>query len=328
MTQKQPRYGLPRASRDAGVPVLVVLLALVLGCAPAMRSTIAGTPDRRLMAEFWTAPDDLQARDLIYGVGGRKHAPPPEATYTLVKRVTGGFSSKLEVKDPSGTKWEVKMGPEAQTEVVASRIVWALGYHQPPDYYLPTWTIDEHGKRMDLGPARFRPEEKWFEKVGTWSWHSNPFVDTQPFRGLVVLMMVLNSTDLKDDNNALYRLREPMDHADRWYVVKDLGATFGETGVIAPKRGDPDAFEKTGFITGVKDGHVLFDFHGRHQELLSVVHPEDVRWMCAQLARLSPRQWQDAFRAGGYADETVERFLRKIREKIAQGEALGKRGGA
>ncbi len=313
---------------EGRVPVLILFLALAAACAPAMRSTIGGTPDQRVMAEFWVAPDAVGRRDLVYGWGGRQLAPAPTVTYTLVKHITHGFSPKMEVRDPSGTKWDVKMGPEAQSEVVASRIAWALGYHQPPDYYLPTWTVDENGTRRDLGPARFRPKGKWIKKEGTWSWHANPFVDTQAFRGLVVLMMVMNSADLKDDNNALYDLAEPIDHADRWYVVKDLGATFGDTSFRAPKRNDPDAFEKGGFIRGVKDGHVMFDFHGRHAELTTVVHPEDVRWMCGQLARLSPQQWHDAFRAGGYDEGTAERFLRKIREKIAQGQTLGDRGGA
>ncbi len=328
MTEKQTRRRMWRTPGRTGVPVLIVLLALAVACAPAMRSTIAGDPDPHLMAQFWVAPDDKQARDLIYGAGGQKGAPAADVTYTLVKHINHGFSPKMEVKDPSGMKWEVKMGPEAQPEIVASRIVWALGYHQPLGYYLPTWKVDENGRRLDLGPARFRPKLKWITKEGTWSWHSNPFVDTQAFRGLVVLMMVLNSTDLKDDNNALYDLKEPLEDADRWYTVKDLGASLGETAARGFDRGDPAAFDKAGFITGVKDGRVLFDFHGRHPELFSVVHPEDVRWMCAQLERLSARQWHDAFRAGGYDDDTTERFLRKIREKIAQGEALGSRGGA
>jgi hypothetical protein len=309
-------------------PVLAAAAVAMFACAPAMRSTIGHQPDAKLMAQFWVQPQRDRGRNLIYGTGGPTLAPAPDVTYTLVRRVTHGFSPKMEVKDPSGMKWDVKTGPEAQPEVVASRIVWALGYHQVPDYFVPTYRVEGNGRTLDLGPARFRPHVKWIRKEGSWSWHSNPFVDTEAFRGLVVLMMMLNSTDLKDDNNGLYDLGEPIEHADRWYVVKDLGATLGETGRQSPKRGDPEAFERSGFITGVKGNRVLFDFQGRHQELLSVVRPADVLWMCAQLRRLSPDEWHDAFRAGGYDDPQTERFLRKLQEKIAQGEAIGKRGGA
>ena len=43
---------------------------------------------------------------------------------------------------PTACEWSAKIGPEAQTEVVVSRILWGLGYHQPPIYYLPSWTLD------------------------------------------------------------------------------------------------------------------------------------------------------------------------------------------
>ncbi len=306
--------------------VLATCASIAIACAPAIRSTLSRPPAPSLMAEFWNAPNDLPRRDLVNGVGGGEGAPAPGAVYKLIKRRSSGFSPKVEVVDPSGKKWHVKMGDEAQPEVVSSRIVWAMGYHQPDNYYLPVWTMEENGKRIDMPPARFLAKSRKVKREGAWSWHHNPFVDTQAFRGLIVLMMVLNSTDLKDDNNAVYDLVRPEEHARRWYVVKDLGATLGATGVQSPKRGDPAAFEQHGFIDGQRGDRVLFDFAGRHRELLAVVHPEDVRWMCARLDRLASEQWRDAFHAGGYDDEQTRRFVRKIRQKIDQGKALAQGG--
>ncbi len=308
---------------------LVALVVAVACAAPAMRSTVAGSPSPAEMAEFWNPPPPPDSRDLLYGVGGRASAPDPQAIYTFDEESHHGFSRKMKVRDPSGRKWDVKFEPEAEPEVVSSRIVWALGYHQPPDYYLPVWALERDGKRVDMPPARFRPHDDRIKKEGTWSWHANPFVDTQPFRGLIVLMMILNNSDLKDDNNALYDLTQPFEHASRWYVVKDLGATLGETGPTAGPsghnsavRGDPAAFEHDAFVAGVKGDRVLFTFNGRHQELLSVVRPEDVVWMCKRLEAFTPAEWQAVFRAGGYNDEQITRFLAKIREKIAKGKAL------
>jgi hypothetical protein len=306
---------------------LVVVIALAAACAPAMRSSIAGTPTPEQMAELWIRPGDITHRDLIYGPDGRAHAPDPAAIYTLVKEENGGFSRKIEVEDPAGQKWHVKLGPEAQPEVVSSRIVWAMGYHQPPDYYLPVWRMkDKSGRQLDMPPARFLARKSGLEDKGSWLWHHNPFVDTQPFRGLLALMMVLNSTDLKDENNKLYELHAPREKARQWYVVKDLGATLGETGRVDPLRGNPEAFERTGFITRVTENRVFFDFKGRHQELLTVVRPSDVAWMCNELARMTPSAWRDVFRAGGYNDQDAARFITKIQDKIAQGRALAARG--
>ncbi len=322
MLRRIPR----RRTPGAGLVAAALITASVLACAPAMRSTISGPPSRDLLAQIWNAPQDIGQRDLIYGVGGPRQAPDPNAVYTLVKHINHGGSPKIEVRDPSGLKWDVKMGPEAQPEVVASRIVWAVGYHEPLDYYVPVWSLDDHGNRQSGPPARFRPKPHWIKKEGDWSWHSNPFIGTQAFRGLVVLMAVLNSSDLKDDNNAVYDLKEPIDHATRWYAVKDLGASLGETAARTMERWDADAFAQAGFVTGVKDGRVLFDYKGRHQEVFSIVTPEDVRWTCALLNRLTDRQWRDAFRAGGYNDDQIDKYVRKMHEKIAQGLALG--GGA
>ena len=64
-------------------------------------------------------PEADRGRDLIYGAGGPRLAPARGVTYALVERISHGFSPKMEVKDPSGTKWDVKTGPEAQPEVLA-----------------------------------------------------------------------------------------------------------------------------------------------------------------------------------------------------------------
>ena len=112
------------------------------------------------------------------------------------------------------------------------------------------------------------------------------------------------------------------DAAHRWYVVRDIGTALGETGRLDPQRNDPALFERTRFINRVKNGAVDFNYHGRHQELADHIAPEDVRWMCDLLARLRIEQWRDAFRAGGYDAATAERFIARIKAKIAEGQAL------
>ena len=86
-----------------------------------------------------------EPRDLFWGIGGQKYAPKPDAVYKFKERDDAGFSTRYEVKDPDGIEWSAKIGPEAQTEVVLSRILWGLGYHQQPIYYLPSWTLDQTG---------------------------------------------------------------------------------------------------------------------------------------------------------------------------------------
>jgi hypothetical protein len=307
--------------------VLGSLLALVCtGCvAPLMRSTVSSAPTPRQSAELWEAPNDLATRNLYDGPWGMDLAPDPAAIYSFVSAKTVGVSPGFTVTDERGMEWSVKQGPEARVEVVMSRLLSAVGYHQPPVYYLPRWTI-KGGPSSGVQPeARFRPRHTVLKDEGEWSWQENPFIGTQPYDGLRVLMMILNQSDLKNSNNTLYQVEErgdPPNAPQRWYVVRDIGAALGETGRYYPRRNNLAAFERIPFINSVKDNAVNFNYHGRHQELADHITPADVRWMCDLLARLSVEQWRDAFRAGGYGPETSSRFITRIRQKVAEGQAL------
>ena len=46
----------------------------------------------------------------------------------LIEEDKSGESSKFKVSDATGVKWSNKLGPEAQAETVATRLVWAVGY--------------------------------------------------------------------------------------------------------------------------------------------------------------------------------------------------------
>jgi hypothetical protein len=69
---------------------------------------------------------------------------------------------------------------------------------------------------------------------------------------------------------------------------------------------------------------VHFGFAGGWMEpqLHTSVRPVDVRWICGLLARISDKQWTDAFRAGGYGAAESERFIRRLKQEVAQGLAV------
>ncbi|HVH26494.1 MAG TPA: hypothetical protein VM818_07040 [Vicinamibacterales bacterium] len=303
-------------SRPIAFFTLMVLLA------SALVRTIAADDQ---MAALWQDPVDLERRDLLYGPGGRGLVPLETASYELIDVDTKGFSSGYDVRDAQGRKWSVKLGPEAQPEVVVSRLLWAVGYHQPATYYLPRWTLSANGKRTTQPPARFRLEAANRKNVGEWSWRDNPFVGSRPFQGLVVMMVMVNNWDLKTSQNVIYRVdhdRKPHDV----YVVKDLGASLGKTGWLLPgTRDDLQGFEEEGFVSGVEGNRVKFDYKGgwREPQVIASVAPADVRWICALLARLSPQQWGDAFRAGGYSASEADRYIKRLRQKVAEGQELG-----
>jgi len=278
------------------------------------------------MAELWVEPTDVAKRDLFYGIGGARLAPDPDAHYEFVskKHDIFAFSPGYTVKDPRGLKWSVKLGAEVQAEVVASRLIWAAGFHQPPEYYVARWTLYENGTATPQPPARFRPKLRGCKQGKGWSWHQNPYVGTRPYRGLLVLMVMLNNWDLFTSNNSIYHLREEWDGARRWFTVRDVGASFSRNRGrwFQGTRGDLEGFSHEPFIESVKDGRVVFDWNGPRPELFQGIFADDVRWIADRLAALSPKQWDDALRAGGYTPAEADIIRRKLAERIAQARGL------
>ena len=310
---------------------LLVIAAGTMQCAPwyippPIRSTLNRPPTAAEMAELWVEPVDVSHRDLFYGIGGAQLAPDPHARYEFVAKKHDFWASSpgYTVRDPSGLVWSVKLGAEVQAEVVASRLIWAAGYHQPPVYYVDRWQLYKDGRGTLQPPARFRPKLARYKKRKGWSWHQNPFVGTRPYQGLLVLMLMLNNWDLTQSNNSIYKLREPWDGARRWYVVRDVGASFSRNrGTwFQGTRGDPEGFSHEGFIESVKEGRVVFAWSGVNRELFRNISPDDVRWIADRLAALTPQQWNDALRAGGYTPRDAGLIRRTLADRIAQARSL------
>jgi hypothetical protein len=309
--------------------VAIVAIAVSLACAGVKKPL---EPTARVPgASLWIEPTNLATRDLYYGPWGRNHAPDPKAVYTLVERKHTGVNLGMTVTDPEGREWSVKqpypgnVDSEAPVEVALSRILSAVGYHQPPVYYLPAFYLkDAFGTRTEAG-GRFRLKHEELKDDGSWQWDENPFVGSRPYQGLIVMLMMFNSTDLKNSNNSLYE-RKRGEVVERWYVVRDIGAALGDTSRLAPRKNHPDSFERHPFVLGVQGRWVDFAYDGWYRNLVrDRITPADVTWASNLLGRLSERQWHDAFRAAGYEPDVADRFIRAFRAKIQQGRSVASR---
>jgi hypothetical protein len=292
-------------------------------------------------AVMWTNPSDIESRDLFYGPGGRGHVP--SGTFTFVKEDLEGTNPKFVVKDQDGVKWKVKLGNEARPETVASRIVWAVGYHANEDYFVPNLQVHGMPARLHRGQklvdpdgsvhnVRLKRESADEKKIGNWRWRNDAFTGTRELNGLRTLMAVLNNWDLKDENNAIYQ-----EGGDRIFTVSDLGASFGCAGRCWPReraKGDLENYMRSLFIRRVTADSVTFQTPARPRyvylvnlkEYLSRVRLEwigkdvpraDAKWMGTLLARLSAQQIHDAFRAAGYSQQEVDEFSNVVAHRIA-----------
>jgi len=309
--------------RVAAIPLLAFYLPF---CASVHDPVL--TPGAAELKGLWEAPSDLAARDLYFGPWSAGHAPDPRAVYTLIEHKHTGVNPGMTVVDSAGREWSVKQAPpdgqaaEGPIEVVVSRALSAIGYHQPPVYYLPSFTLkDDWGTRIERG-GRFRLKDLSLKDRGEWSWQKSSLVGTQPYQGLLVALLLFNSSDLKNANNTLYEHRVG-DLVEPWYVVRDLGTALGRTGRFAPRRGDAASYAADPFITGRNGDFVEFGYRGWHQELVrDRLTIGDVRWAGELLGRLSDRQWRDAFLAGGFTPAAAAPFIDAIKSRIADARGL------
>jgi len=300
----------------------ILIPFLTTACSISERPTVAPA----VMAQLWEPPTDLERRDLFYGTGGEKNAPDPNELYKFKEEKAVGTQPGYDVEDSKGREWSVKLGPEAKPEVAVSRLVWAIGYRQPSVYYLPRWTLVRDGKRIPQTGARFRLDDT--KNLAEWSWRKNPFLHSQQIAGLYVLMVMVNNWDVKSQQNALYEYKAKAEHDGprQQYMVKDLGASLGRSAwPVGGSKADPAGFEEETFIERVEGNRVHFGYQGSWLEpqLVRSITPADVRWTSELLARLTPKQWSDAFRAAGFSESEGNRYVRRLQEKIAEGRALG-----
>ncbi|HEV8701157.1 MAG TPA: hypothetical protein VGV60_07800 [Candidatus Polarisedimenticolia bacterium] len=311
--------------RTCGVLLLITALAFAPALGHPTQASLPAATTAESMSCLWVKPADISSRNLFYGPGGAGLVPRPDVAYRFQDLDTTGHSGGYDVQDPQGRTWDVKIGDEAQSETVVSRILWAIGYHQPATYYVPRWRmIGGPTARPEPGRFRFESDHK---KDGEWSWQENPFVGSVPYRGLVIANLLLNNWDLAAENNRIYRVKDASGRRATWFVVQDLGAALGKSRWPLGSRNVIEDFESQDLVMDFENGRVTFDFHSRHKELLKEITAADVVWTCRLMARLTDRQLHDAFRAAGYTRDVRERFVRKIKQKIRQGLALETRTG-
>jgi hypothetical protein len=325
------------------VLILFALSASLSGQKPAKHHETQKAAS--LPAVIWRDPGDIASLNLLYGAGGKQDAPQPNGSFTFVKEDLQQTSPKFDVKDDQGVKWRVKLGQEPQSETAATRLLWAAGYFVDEDYYvaelkvtgLPKLQRGENFVSADgtVHGARLERRQKDVKKLGSWDWFDNPFLDTEEFNGLRVMMSLLNNWDLSTANNSIYDMG-----AERRYVVSDVGATFGNTGnSFTRSKSVPGDYAAAKSIEKATPDFIDFVMHSR-PFVLSALNVPNYRdrtrmeqitkhipraaatWLGHRLAMLSEEQIRDAFRAAGYTPAEIEVYTQAVRKRIADLDAL------
>src|SRR6266542_1298324 len=84
------------------------------------------------------------------------------------------------------------------------------------------------GLDKTLKNVRFSARPEGVKRIDGWQWADNPFIGKPEFKGLKVMMVLLNNWDIKDSNNKILVLHNDRGKTELRYFVADLGATFGK----------------------------------------------------------------------------------------------------
>jgi hypothetical protein len=263
---------------------------------------------------LWREPSDIVSRNLYLGPGGEA-MKPNLSKVSLVEEKESASAAKFRVRDGSGREWLIKVGGEAQAEVAASRITWAVGYYTDVTYLAPR--VEIAGKGI-FENVRFEGRSKGIKRLEEWMWDDNPFVGTVEFQGLKVLLALLDNWNLKNENTKVLFVRE--DEAGRSelrYIISDFDVKLDKSGG-APSMWHlaPDKSLAAKFIDKVRDNLVDFGYSGKHKERLTGISLAQAKWIGALLSRLSDAQLRDALRAGNYSQDEIQFLEKTLRSRI------------
>ena len=280
-------------------------------------------------AKIWEDRGPIEQLDLFWASGSAERAPA--GPFTFVNEDMGGTNPKANVRDVKGVLWGVKWDEEAQSEVAASRLAWAMGLRVDETYYVEKGTIVFTGSQRptfqrigsfidrqgNFQSARFK---RWMPDQmikSDWSFAQNPMRSEAGYSVLVLMNVIMANWDTKDSNNKLLSVPENTGTRD-WYIVGDYGACFGKMGgrTSHSKYVLRDFAANPPVVKSVSGDTMYLEFKGSNAPAHASVPLEGARFFANRAAHLTLAQVEDAFRAAKANEQDLHGFAEAVYGRI------------
>ena len=158
---------------------LAIVVALI-ACAQSPQAQPRSALSHEL-AELWQEPDRSSRARSVLRARAAPHSrrPRPTARSNSSPSRRRAPIPVTTCKDASGRVWSVKLGIEAQPEVTASRILWAMGFHQPPQYFVHQFTLKRRRRRRQEQRALPHRSRSVGSRSATGRGTRTPFMNTR-----------------------------------------------------------------------------------------------------------------------------------------------------
>ena len=276
---------------------------------------------------LWDDRGNIAELDLFLGTGSEQGLPKPP--FQFKEEDQTGTNPKIKVIDANGMKWNIKFDEEVHSEVACSRIVWACGYNVEESYFVASGQVRgvtglTRARKFIKADGSFtngmfekRPDNVARRKT-PWSWSSNPFTGTKEMSGLIMLNVLVNNWDAKEENNTVLGMYDEDGSIKEWYTVADWGGSLGKTGsVMSHSKWDVDDFAKQRFVDGVSGNTLKLHYSGKMSGHASVPI-EHARWFAGIVGQLTDDQLRQAFKAAGATPAETEGFTKQMRRKVEE----------
>ena len=261
------------------------------------------------------------ARDLFWGVGGKRLAPDPAATYTVIEIKRTGFSRGYTVSGPDRARVERQISTGRRRQRSSRRrIHWGIGYHQPPIYYVHEMDGRQGDDSRTRSCRRGSAKRSAALRRSRRQWHL--VVLPEPVRRHAAAQgparaagdaRQLGPQGRQQRDLRAARSRRRRAHAGTWRAILVTPSAAPACSMRHAATSKSSRRRRSSPASST-EGHASTGAAGTTRSSATSRRPT-----CAGFAgdcsSLTDSQWRDAFRAGGYPPEDAERFIRRMKQK-------------